>query len=62
VLGFVVNQRLSRKNWNPVRISRENHRRGEKEAENIKKEAILQAKENLLKVKTEFEKIRGPKG
>ncbi len=56
-VGYVVKQRLSRKKLEScenlsVRIIDE----AKKEAETIKKEAILQAKENLLKVKTEFEK------
>ncbi|MDP1993560.1 MAG: Rnase Y domain-containing protein, partial [Syntrophales bacterium] len=56
-VGYVVKQRLSRKKIESsenlsVRIIDE----AKKEAETIKKEAILQAKENLLKVKTEFER------
>jgi ribonuclease Y len=55
--GYIVKQMLSRKRLEScenlsVRIIDE----AKKEAETIKKEAILQAKENLLKVKTEFEK------
>ncbi|HBB18330.1 MAG TPA: ribonuclease Y, partial [Syntrophus sp. (in: bacteria)] len=55
--GYIVKQMLSKKRLESceslsVRIIDE----AKKEAETIKKEAILQAKENLLKVKTEFEK------
>lgn len=55
--GYIVKQMLSRKRLEScenlsVRIIDE----AKKESETIKKEAILQAKENLLKVKTEFEK------
>ncbi|MCX5819068.1 MAG: Rnase Y domain-containing protein, partial [Deltaproteobacteria bacterium] len=57
VLGFMVKQRLSRKKLESCEnLSARIIGEAKKEAENIKKEAILQAKENLLKVKTEFEK------
>jgi ribonuclease Y len=55
--GYIFKQRISRKKLESseslsVRIIDE----AKKEAETIKKEAVLQAKENLLKVKTEFER------
>ena len=57
VLGFIVKQRLSRTKLESCEnLSRRIIDEAKKEAETIKKEAILQAKENLLKVKTEFEK------
>ncbi|MDO9229749.1 MAG: ribonuclease Y [Syntrophales bacterium] len=57
VLGFIVKQRLSRiKLESCENLSTRIIDEAKKEAETIKKEAILQAKENLLKVKTEFEK------
>ncbi|MEK7243394.1 MAG: Rnase Y domain-containing protein, partial [Thermodesulfobacteriota bacterium] len=57
VLGFIVKQRLSRiKLESCENLSTRIIGEAKKEAETIKKEAILQAKENLLKVKTEFEK------
>ncbi|MCX5854011.1 MAG: ribonuclease Y [Deltaproteobacteria bacterium] len=57
LLGYVLSRKLSRKKRESseslsLRIVDE----AKKEAETIKKESVLQAKENLLKVKTEFEK------
>ncbi|PIP09154.1 MAG: ribonuclease Y [Syntrophobacteraceae bacterium CG23_combo_of_CG06-09_8_20_14_all_50_8] len=57
VLGYGLNRKLARKKLQfaetlAVRIVAE----AKKDAETIKKEAVLQAKENLLKTKTEFEK------
>jgi ribonuclease Y len=57
LLGYALSRKLSRKKRESseslsLRIVDE----AKKEAETIKKEAVLQAKENLLKVKTEFEK------
>ena len=57
LLGYVVKQRLSRKKLeSSENLSARIIDEAKKEAETIKKEAILQAKENLLKVKTEFER------
>ena len=55
--GYVVKQQLSRKKLESCEnLSARIIDEAKKEAETIKKEAILQAKENLLKVKTEFER------
>ncbi len=55
--GYVFKQRLSRKKLESCEnLSARIIDEAKKEAETIKKEAILQAKENLLKVKTEFER------
>ncbi len=57
VAGYVVKERLSRKKLESCEnLSARIIDEAKKEAETIKKEAILQAKENLLKVKTEFER------
>ena len=57
VLGFIVKTRFSRKKLESCEnLSARIIDEAKKEAETIKKEAILQAKENLLKVKAEFEK------
>jgi ribonuclease Y len=57
VLGFMVKQKLAQKRLESCEsLSARIIDEAKKEAENIKKEAILQAKENLLRVKTEFEK------
>ena len=57
VFGFIVKQRLARKKLESCEnLSTRIIDEAKKEAETIKKEAILQAKENLLKVKTEFER------
>ena len=56
-LGWVAKQRLSRKKLESCEnLSARILDEAKKEAETIKKEAILQAKENLLKVKSEFER------
>jgi ribonucrease Y len=57
VLGFMVKQRIAQKKLeSSEKLSTRIIDEAKKEAENIRKEAILQAKENLLKAKTEFEK------
>ena len=56
-VGYVFKQRLSRKKLeSSENLSARIIDEAKKEAETIKKEAVLQAKENLLKVKTEFER------
>jgi ribonucrease Y len=56
-VGYVFKQRISRKQLESCEnLSARIVDEAKKEAETIKKEAILQAKENLLKVKTEFER------
>jgi len=56
-VGYVFKQRLSRKRLeSSENLSARIIDEAKKEAETIKKEAVLQAKENLLKVKTEFER------
>ena len=56
-LGWIAKQRLSRKKLESCEnLSARIIDEAKKEAETIKKEAILQAKENLLKVKSEFER------
>ncbi len=56
-VGYAINQRLSRKKLESCEnLSARIIDEAKKEAETIKKEAVLQAKENLLKVKTEFER------
>jgi ribonucrease Y len=56
-VGYAFKQRLSRKKLESCEsLSARIIDEAKKEAETIKKEAVLQAKENLLKVKTEFEK------
>ena len=56
-VGYVFKQRLSRKKLESCEnLSARIIDEAKKEAETIKKEAVLQAKENLLKVKTEFER------
>ena len=56
-VGYVFKQRLSRKRLESnENLSARIIDEAKKEAETIKKEAVLQAKENLLKVKTEFER------
>jgi ribonucrease Y len=57
VVGYRFNQRISRKKLASCEnLSARIIDEAKKEAETIKKEAVLQAKENLLKVKTEFER------
>src|SRR5512139_2595716 len=56
-LGFFLNMTLSRRKLqSSENLSARILDEARKEAENIKKEAILQAKDYLLKSKTEFEK------
>ncbi|MDA8126363.1 MAG: ribonuclease Y [Deltaproteobacteria bacterium] len=56
-LGVVIRQRISQKKLESCEnLSSRIVDEAKKEAETIKKEAILQAKENLLKFKTEFER------
>ena len=56
-VGYIFKQRLSRKKLESCEsLSARIIDEAKKEAETIKKEAVLQAKENLLKVKTEFER------
>jgi ribonuclease Y len=57
VLGYVIRQRFSQKKLASSEIlSTRIIEEAKKEAETIKKEGVLQAKENLLKLKTEFER------
>lgn len=57
VLGYVLNRGLARKKLQSAKTLAERIvAEANKDAETIKKEAVLQAKENLLKTKTEFEK------
>ncbi len=57
ILGAIVQQKLSRKKLeSSENLSARILEEARKEAETIKKDSILQAKENLLKVKTDFEK------
>ena len=57
LLGYALSRKLSQKKRESSEIlSSRIVDEAKKEAETIKKEAVLQAKENLLKVKTEFEK------
>ena len=57
VLGYVLNRGLARKKLQSAETLAERIvAEANKDAETIKKEAVLQAKENLLKTKTEFEK------
>jgi ribonuclease Y len=57
VLGYILKQRVSRRKLESSEsLSARIIDEAKKEAETVKKEAILQAKENLLKIKTEFEK------
>lgn len=56
-VGYLLRQTLSKKKMAASQnLSARIIDEAKKEAENIKKESILQAKENLLKVKTEFER------
>ena len=57
VLGYGLNRKLARKKLQFAETLAERIvAEAKKDAETIKKEAVLQAKENLLKTKTEFEK------
>jgi ribonucrease Y len=57
VLGYLLKQRLSRKSLaSSESLSARIIDEAKKEAETIKKESVIQAKENLLKIKAEFEK------
>jgi ribonuclease Y len=57
LVGFYLRQRLFKNHQaSSEMLSTRIVDEAKKEAETIKKEAIIQAKENLLKVKTEFEK------
>jgi ribonuclease Y len=57
LLGYALSRKLSKKKIESSEsLSARIIDEAKKEAETIKKEAILQAKENLLRVKTEFEK------
>ncbi|MDO9585039.1 MAG: ribonuclease Y, partial [Syntrophales bacterium] len=57
VFGYVLNRGLARKKLQSAETLAERIvAEANKDAETIKKEAVLQAKENLLKTKTEFEK------
>ena len=57
LVGFFLRQRLFKNHQaSSEMLSTRIVDEAKKEAETIKKEAIIQAKENLLKVKTEFEK------
>ncbi|MBN2845482.1 MAG: ribonuclease Y [Deltaproteobacteria bacterium] len=57
VLGYLIKKRISRKLLeSSENLSARIVDEAKKEAETIKKEAILQAKDNLLKTKAEFEK------
>ena len=57
LLGYALKQKLSKKKLeSSENLSARIIDEAKKEAETIKKEAVLQAKENLLKTKTEFEK------
>ncbi len=57
LLGYLLRQRLFKnRQASSEMLSARIIDEAKKEAETIKKEAIIQAKENLLKVKTEFEK------
>lgn len=57
VFGYVLNRGLARKKLQSAKTLAERIvAEANKDAETIKKEAVLQAKENLLKTKTEFEK------
>jgi ribonuclease Y len=56
-LGYALNRRLARKKLQHAKaLSERIVSEARKDAETIKKEALLQAKENLLRTKTEFEK------
>jgi ribonuclease Y len=57
LLGYGLNRLLSRKKLHSSEsLAQRIVAEAKKDAETIKKEAVLQAKENLLKTKTEFEK------
>ena len=57
LVGFGLSSMLSRKRLNSSEsLAQRIVAEAKKDAETIKKEAVLQAKENLLKTKTEFEK------
>lgn len=57
LLGYALSRKLSRKKLeSSENLSARIIAEAKKEAETIKKEAVLQTKENLLKAKTEFEK------
>jgi ribonuclease Y len=57
LLGFLLRQRLFKnRQASSEMLSARIVDEAKKESETIKKEAVIQAKENLLKVKTEFEK------
>jgi ribonuclease Y len=57
MIGFALQQKLSRKKLESSEsLSARILDEARKEAETIKKDSILQAKENLLKVKTDFDK------
>ena len=60
VLGYFLREGVSRKRFESSKnLSARIIGEAKKEAETIKKEALLQAKENLLKARTEFEKDIG---
>ena len=57
LLGYLLRQRLFKnRQASSEMLSARIVDEAKKESETIKKEAVIQAKENLLKVKTEFEK------
>ena len=57
LLGYALSRKLSKKKLeSSENLSARIIAEAKKEAETIKKEAVLQTKENLLKAKTEFEK------
>jgi ribonucrease Y len=57
VLGYIFRQRLSKKKFDSSEnLSARIIVEAKREADTIKKEAVLQAKENLLRLKAEFEK------
>ena len=57
VLGYVLRQRVSKKKLDSSEnLSARIIVEAKREADTIKKETVLQAKENLLRLKTEFEK------
>lgn len=57
LLGYALNRMLSQKKLHSSEsLAQRIIAEAKKDAETIKKEAVLQAKENLLKTKTEFEK------
>jgi len=57
VLGYILREGVSRKRLeSSKKLSERIIGESKKEAETIKKESVLQAKENLLKAKAEFDK------